>query len=617
MDKHRVSNISNLYLNHSTISQDSVKSNLESRIEMERSQVNLIEVLKIMVVVVSIFFVIFTFKFLLDKKTVTDQCRTQDNFGNYIKRLRYQIFGGINPDTCKNTVDIREEVTTTGKINVITEKNTCFEEVKEDKSDSNTIDNSIWNYIQIPFFGYDEYKKHYSNLKNQKFSVSSQNITQPKIEYTSIDSNLIYTQPEFKDFKTNDSFDNSVSELSQMINNVGKLEENTQSGDLETLLSKDNIFELQLKANDLANSTKNLISKKKELEKIKSAIQLKKEDLDKCPSLLSSFYTELESSRDKIDQLTVEEKKLADLIKESEAKIKNIREQSQNSSALLKIADLEQDTKSLKAKLVSFAKIEKEISSRRLIIAELQSKKVLLDSEVFSFETQISENDNKISDLISQKNSYLAQIKLKEKSKAIMQMKFEFASRNKYIKDFLMEMIKDKSNVSEELKIIFDEQMSAEDHIKQKLKNIVDENSDSQLVFTEQDMNDLINQDQKGISEINDLYIKLVHTIKQYKDTEIDIEKTKQTILTFESEITILLKKIQGIENQINEIQRTISKITSLKLKTVSSIDEINKKIKSHEDYIEQNSFDPSTINIQIDSNNKEITNLKENHQVI
>lgn len=56
---------------------------------------------------------------------------------------------------------------------------------------------------------------------------------------------------------------------------------------------------------------------------------------------------------------------------------------------------------------------------------------------------ELEDYSKKIEALRERKNQNLQDIKTREKSKAITQMKLEFASRNKYIKDFLMEMIRD------------------------------------------------------------------------------------------------------------------------------------------------------------------------------
>lgn len=93
--------------------------------------------------------------------------------------------------------------------------------------------------------------------------------------------------------------------------------------------------------------------------------------------------------------------------------------------------------------------------------------------------------------------------------------------------------------------------MNAEEHIKDKIEKILNEGNATGAVLSDENISDLINQDQRNVHEINDLYIKLVNTIKIYKNVDIDIEKTKSEIKIYEKEIQAKHKEIEKIDKEI------------------------------------------------------------------
>ena len=607
MERYGRSYISNQEnVNQSNISDESIKSILHSRIEMERKQVSLMETLKISTIVVVIFIAIFTAKFLLNSgKSSDSNCANNDSAISYFKRLKYQTFGGRNPDSCQN--EGKEQMTT------LRDNSGCSS--KEDKLKEQ--EQGFWSMLSsLPGFANADYKKQDHALRNQSFTVKNKTTDFPKP--TKNDPKTLNFDFEPSDYDLNKSNSSINSYLNNLQTNLSSTEPSkTQLDTLETLLDQKNIFNLQSKINDFVNSQKNLNIKRKDLAEFNAEYTKSVAALSECPQLLAQHKEALSLLKNKEKEEEKNALTLSQEVKEIELEIKKISEKSSQSEALLKIKELESDSLTLKNKIANISGIKSKLTLKE---RELEEHKKSL-SAISLRDSQLQQENQSIADseinYQAQIEELYRQIKAKEKSKTLTQMKLEFASRNKYIKDFLSGLVNETGSWSNSLESTLNEQISAEQELKKKIRTILEDQESNEFKITDRQIQDLIDHEKEDISKINSLYRQLIETIKLYKEINIDIKETKLELSQLDQDIKDLKAKIYTLENNIKSLNKQKTdknkERESLGLKREVLDDKIDQIVK----FLEDNRFDEDGLRRALSGKEKEIKELKEIHNVM
>ena len=137
------------------------------------------------------------------------------------------------------------------------------------------------------------------------------------------------------------------------------------------------------------------------------------------------------------------------------------------------------------------------------------------------------------------------------------------------------------------------------------------------VAISEEQIDSIIQQDEKDFEDISRLYNELVRIINEYKDIDFDIK-------AMEIKITDLGKNSDNAKAEINRITHRIRELEGQKTHKNSEISQKRDKIKEIEDrirkatdFITNSKVDIGDINLQISMRTKEHQDLSDQWSVI
>ncbi len=633
MERYRTSIDSPSPLNFSRVSNSmNVKSNLESRIEYENSQLELIKLLKILSVVGLIVFLAIGLKIVLDARTRTDECGRKSSLQQYLARLRYRTFGGVNPDSCEKKIDRTEQEVEDGKFETITETTTCKKVDKPDDSDSK----SFWSFLSFGCYGCEDYKLHEAALKNQKFSVRDRLDLPPSIgdtvkpgaqeTQTELDKFTEVTEATAREIKS--KFDSIIGDfavryeekIAAQIPIASAYEEDSKAiQKSKTLLEKPAVFDLQLKINDLVHSVRNLARKKKLVYDFQTHFFNVTKTPNTCASEITDLQRKLELDNEKLNHskgITLEWQNDLKRLQES---IHNALNESKNKGPLTKIQKLKEEIEQLNVRKSDALKTQAEIEKKQAQIRGYETEMNAMNSLISDLMKTLNDLDDQIALLQSERTRFENDIKMNQSRKIILDMKLEFAIRNKHIKDYLLSLIDTSEGKSNDLYALFADKIASEKELKNMLKGFIvqSRSASNDVAISEEQIDSIIQQDEKDFEDISRLYNELVRIINEYKDIDFDIK-------AMEIKITDLGKNSDNAKAEINRITHRIRELEGQKTHKNSEISQKRDKIKEIEDrirkatdFITNSKVDIGDINLQISMRTKEHQDLSDQWSVI
>lgn len=632
MERYRTSIGSPSPLNYSRVSNSmNVKSNLESRIEYENSQLALIKLLKILSVVGLVVFLAIGLKIVLDARTRTDECGRKSSLQQYLARLRYRTFGGVNPDSCEKKVDRTEQEADDGKFETITETTTCKKVEKPEDSEGK----SFWSFLNFGSQGCEDYKAHEAALKNQKFSVKDRLDSPPSLgdsvkidaqeTHTEIDKFTEITEATAREIKS--KFDSIIGDfairyeekIAAQISAPVEYEDDSKAiQKSKTLLEKPVVFDLQLKINDLVHSVRNLARKKKLVFDFQNHFF----NVTKTPNTCANEITELQKKivldNEKLSHSKAISVEWENDLKRLQEAIHNTLNESKNKGPLSKIQELKDEIEILMKRKGDALKTQAEIEKKQAQIRAYEAEITTLNALISDLMKALNDIDDQIAILQNDKTKFENDIKMNQSRKILLEMKLEFAVRNKHIKEYLLSLIDTSEGKSNDLYTLFADKIASEKELKNILKGLIIQSRSGQneVSISEEQIDSIIKQDEKDFEDISRLYNELVRIINEYKDIDFDIKAMQTKIIDIgkgtdaaKTEINRIVQRIRDLENQKTHKNSEIHQKRD-------KIKDIEDKIRKASDYIQNNRININDIDVQISLKTKENEDLSDQWRV-
>ncbi len=281
-------------------------------------------------------------------------------------------------------------------------------------------------------------------------------------------------------------------------------------------------------------------------------------------------------------------------------KMKIASNESQHQELLKNLNDLKTNIQKKRAEfddLMNHRSIEKtrlggEINDLRTRVGQLTSKlsnRATIESQIQGMLNSIESNaakikmfeqnnvqlGNDIQAWISQRTDLQSKISSEKKSIAEMETKFKILElqlqlhyRNRSIKDFLEKMIDTRDSTMSEFGSLVNEKLQEEDSIKSFIheffKNVEALNQNGGDAKSLSELDNMIKEDKEELVNFASKYMSMVKIIRDYKDTDIQIEillkrqaEIKGNISAANDRISRMLEEIKTLDYKILEGQNT------------------------------------------------------------
>ena len=573
MDRYRTSLNSTSPINRSNVSEGYVKSNLESRIEYENSQVSLITTIKVLLIIGALFAILLGTQWVLQRSArSSDGTRnvSSSTFATYLARMRYNLLGGENPDKCEHHV-VSSEDTVVGhdRVHTVTETTTCSKAL--DKATGSENSRSFWNYLRLPFFGCEEYKQHEAALKDQKFSVNDnipsaprfEEITKIKKRVTTYNDTLALSPEHLSGIEI------KFSELLPSENTAHEAHgssvrsiETRQINAVKPLLENKTIFDLQLKVNDLVNSYKNLQKKRESLNNFRKYFFSSAKSPSECTTESRELTRKIEVEKEKHEFVKSNIANLELGLNDAQNRLSAFisRQKTDDQEPLKHKKKLEDEIEDLKREILRASRAYAEIDVKRRDhsgkISEIDRLRKLIDTtrqEIQQLEFERNLRRNEVED-------FFKNLKISEGKRTLWEMKLELALRNKHIKDYLMTLVNTSEGKQNDLQALFVDKIASEEELKTILKEFIRQSKGprNELPITDEQIDIIIKQDKKDFEDITRLYKELAKIIAEHKDIDFNISTMRTQIETLTRSISEYQKGIDAANKQVSHLDKAI-----------------------------------------------------------
>ena len=592
MERYRTSLHSTSPINRSNLSEGYVKSNLESRVEYEASQVSLAALIKALVVITCLAGILLTSAWLIQTPAPNaGECAHPSSFAGYLNRVRYRFLGGENPDKCEHTVRKTEDVVGDGKtVQTITSTTTCTTDLDKPVAQEAK---SFWSYLRLPFFGCDEYKQHKVALQDQHFSVTGRLPPAPKLEETVVvKKRTTTTSSSGSGSSTSTSTINEsmlispehlndiTEKFEQLLPNAGLASdsgsayvsrtEESQIQGVKPLLQDKTVFDLQMKVNDLVHSYQNLRKKRAALDDFRKHFTATAKSPAECANESRELTLKISLEREKLDYTRGSVVNLEAALKDVQNRLNDFiqRQRSDEQEPLRLQAKLEEEIEELRRSIANASKIHNEVDARKRDRNAKVSDLDRVQKQIDSANQDIKNSDLQKNLLRGEIEELYKKLKLSEGKRSLWEVKLELALRNKHIKDFLMSLINTNQGKEKDLQALFVDKIASEKELKVVLREFINQSrsSKNELPITDEQIDSIIKQDEKDFEDITRLYKELVKIITEYKDIDYDIshmrkelENMSHTILMYQADIDKLNKRLGGMDSSLHDKYSYIS----------------------------------------------------------
>lgn len=640
MERYRTSLHSTSPINRSNLSEGYVKSNLESRIDYETSQVSLIAVIKALLVAAALAGLLLGTAWVLQgPASVADECGARaPGLAGYVNRLRYRFLGGENPDKCEHTVRKTQDVVGDGKtVQTITSTTTCTTDLDRPVA---AEAKSFWSYLRLPFFGCDEYKQHKAALNDQHFSVTGRLPAAPRLEdvattayqrtttKTTTGTGSTTTVHESHTVSS-DQIDQIAHKFDQLIPNAGlgiegqtayisRTEENQIQG-IKPLLDDKNIFDLQLKVNDLVHSYQNLKKKRAALNDFRKSFFGNSKSPTECTTEVQELNRKIDIEREKLSYSRSNHGNLEAALKDVQDRLADFikRQRSDEQEPLRIQAKLEEDIQELNRAIASAGKSHAEIEIRRRDrtnkLSEIDRIQKLIDAanqEIKAHDFDKNLRRNEIEELYKK-------LKLSEGKRSLWEVKLEFALRNKHIKEFLMTLVNTKEGKDKDLQALFVDKISSERELKVVLREFINQSrsSKNEMPISDEQIDSIIKQDEKDFEDITRLYKELVKIISEYKDIDIDIVTMRRQIESVAANIAEYQTQIDAAKHRLNDLDALIAERQAAIRAREHDIGVIRDRITQDDSFIDRHVIDIPDLERRLTTKQQELFLLNEQYK--
>ena len=403
----------------------------------------------------------------------------------------------------------------------------------------------------------------------------------------------------------------AISQQTDLLKNIEKFNDPSQ------------LTGLALDVNSLYLTLRNLIFKRDKLNKYRNDLIDMAHQLPDCQKDNDVLKLKIATHDAQHGELL---KSMANLRDALEGKKQNLNELNQQ-----KTTDKQKlggEINDLRNKIGYFAS---KMSNRANIEVQIQSMLNLIDGNSAKIKNYQQTNLQLTADIQNwntQQNDLITQIAAEKKGIAEMETKFKILElnlqlhyRNKNIKDFLEKMIDTRESAISEFGSIVNEKLEKEDSIKtfiqEFFKNVkaLNQGGDDSAVVVELD--NLIKEDKEELENFASKYISMVKIIREYKDTDIQINlllkrqgEIKSNVESANDRIKKMLGTINELEYKIVEgentrdrHEKTISTLGEQNTKTQGLIDTIRADLTTTQSSLEalQNEFENKEAEAKVD----------------
>ena len=577
MDLHSSDNLG-LYLRQSYLSTNPLnRSALQSRIEYNESQTSFAKVIKLSVILLVALILGFLIIRHFSKDCEITQCHGESKLSFFYNYLEAKLFGKVDLNRCKSKKEEKNEETETHKTHIVTETKTC--PLEKDNQKTNDW-RSFWKYFQFSNPDCDKLKQHKAELQKIKASVKPFSVPIPDLkdikEYP-----LKYAR--FRRLAEDKLADPLVPEISRLFsqidndaNQLSQIHEKdiTDPDFLTKMTDLDFLLKSQIWAKNLVLSNKNLINKNaiiknlkhsfekssahrnctESLNELKRAINIQNQKKDYSLSLLNKYNKEINDLNDQIHYL--------------------IGQKSKDSSIpLTELQKIDKEIENLILQKMKLLNIKDEAESSQ---NKIDQNKLLIDK----LKIKILSNKNLISllesDLIIVSENY--KLKNNEYQMLLIELgrlrvRFQMNSQNEKIKRFLGSIIKDNSESHHLVNKMLNENELSKIEMFKVVKSFIATSgeSDEDMNYSEEEIQNLIEKDKHEFEEIMKLFKDLKEMIKKFKDVPTDLGASQQTLEAKEKRKKELEKKLNDLKKQIqkdkdkkNELENEFNKFEFL-----------------------------------------------------
>lgn len=381
-----------------------------------------------------------------------------------------------------------------------------------------------------------------------------------------------------------DIFDlfNELVPLSKVFQNSSKDQIAKPEKDLEQLREglrpaekfqkTDHVHSFALASNDLLGSYENLLSKRERLSKYRA-------HLIEATSLLPDCHKKRDDLQLRLSSFIEQDGKLRSAIDALQGQINSAKaglndltgaHKDAATKAGLEITALSARMSDVRSKLAGRPKSEADIAGKKAELAKQLSKIADLTGQseqsragMVELRSKLAANQRRI----DEERGRLNGLETKQK---MVELFLQLHYRNKSIKDFLEKLVDTSDRTASDFQRLLNEKLEEEDSIKtfidEFFKNIKTlEGGGSDVNVGELDR--IIEQDKAELRDVMSKYAAMVKIIKEYKDTDIQIqlllkrqEEITRDISTAQNTIEALLRENKAIDRQLADLDNLIER---------------------------------------------------------
>lgn len=581
MDRYRLSEIYQSELNRSNLSDGEVKSNLQSVIEYQKSQMSVMKIIKYLSLLLTIIVVILVFTLLLGQSSSIRDCPVEESQFTYLESFKYNVFGVV-PD-CNGT------------------------ELAHQHIEKRKASDSIWDIIK-PSSSNKQVDEFQRKLKEQSFSVQGFLPSLPEYEYIRKNRNKFELSNELNSscfdggnqldcdhYRSVSSAFESIFEVSLNQNSsrddfvdVKKklVDQSERYKDAERLLDNEFLDEVRLNVNDLSHSYRNYLNKKGRLNEFQEKFYVLMKKLEGISDELGLAKREVDEEKLKGADL---DSKIAEANRLLEYYTGQINEKKNTLSAKEKerfeaLKVLDEQINDLKKLLSSKPKIEAEISQKtnsitrnEALILQKEERVRKVREELAILRSKKADNEVKEGEFTFRRNQF-------EKTKLIHTIKLKAALKNREIKLFLDGLVDESKDINS-LEHLMGNKINDQKELLEQIERYKEESKkmdskpgtiiEDQETGNSEEIRSYISKDQEDLENIKSKYEELIKVVGEYKDSEIEINNRKTKILDIDRELKDLEKerknyfkddyniqdKIDRLEREINNLENDIANL--------------------------------------------------------
>lgn len=632
MDTYRTSQVYNTQ-NQSNLSNEVVRSNLESVIEYQKSQMSLMKVIKMLALLLTAIVVIVLTIFLLRPSVRIDNCPNDLSQYSFTEKIRYRILG-ITPDCTSSNANQNNQY-------------------KRENGDS------IWDIVK-PSGDSKEDKQMREKLKNQKFTVQGYLPVIPEYEQIRKNRDQYNLSNELNQscFDGGNQLDcQTYKSVKATLNNIFQvqLDQNSTADDFDgvrkdlegqtdlynetnKLMDRKFLFDVQYTVNDLVNSQKNYVKKKARLNNVQSVFFEKMKQLEGISSELTATKQRIDDEKAKNSTF---DSRLSDAEQTIQRLVNDINERKNQLTKKQKdqIDHLERLNSAVHSLELELKDKDKVMSEIKMHQGKIVKNQAIIDDSINTLKKLNDELQNLLNrqqDNALKNTEFNKRQAFLEHQKKMHSISLNVLLKNKEIKEYLDGLIDQKKDIKD-----LDNLMSFKIENETRLLEQVNEYNKASDEFDQlegevvvdvskdhsKEIQSKIDKDKEELAKITTKYTELKDTLNKYQTSELEIKNLRVKIAKVDNKLEDLEKekkayfkqdyniqdKIDSLRNRIKAIE---DQIQALRNDIASSTDFIQTKtawLEEKQQQLATASEERNKYKAQYDRENAEINRIFEN----